>query len=411
MASSSGDFTIPSVARANWLYYRNAVVTPFNLLKQQANWTHQLQNGGVVSAVSASAMANTNPPSKKVATAIAAVLATAEDPNDGPYRAYISIVSPFVNSAGDLVTTGGWIRRPDPRDPNWLAVSSFVKNNLATSPQAYYNRTQYHLSHDAFLYLGDIGPRQQVYALKFILAQHINPETGALIIDPATDQPVDGTFGLVTIQPSNAFLNGTGDLLLTPLSHVASQGFTNIVGALIFLEVILRFIEAQNVGGSYAYFGGITVPVRSEEYPDIPLTLPADQYAAWLKRNTAGTGLGIQRTTLKLQLVVPVAEDEVVSTTSGMLTVQPTQTSVTVGTVPIVPAAVAAEAGGSALSPGVIAALVVVGGIVIMIIVGLVIYFSMRRDPSAARAGVDFDADYYYGRRHQFSTSNVLGAH
>lgn len=385
-----------AAARANWLFYRNSIVTPFNLLKQQANWTHQLQNGGVVQAVTMPATSNTNPPSKKVSGAIGALLTTAEDPNDGPYRAYTSIITPFVDAQGNLVASGGWIEQPSPRDPNWLAVWSFVKNNLATSPQAYYNRSHYHLQRDSFLYLGNISPQQQVYAIKFIIEQHIDPNTGALIIDPATGEPADGTFGLVTIQPSDAFLDGTGDLLLTPLSHVASQGFANIVGTLIFLEIILRFIEAQDVGGSYTYFGGVTVAVRSAEYPDIPLTLPADQYTAWLKRTTAGTGIGVLNTTLKLQLVIPESDDAAAenmlanAAAAATLVVPPTPATVSTPVQFETPAVFESEAtgGGGGPSPLAIAALIVAVVTIIVIVFGAVLLMTTREPPGGPRVTV-----------------------
>jgi hypothetical protein len=391
--TSSGDFTVTTAtARANWLYYRNSVVTPFNLLKQQANWTHQLQNGGVVTAVSGSALADTNPPSKKVSGAIGAVLTTAEDPNGGPYRAYTAAIAPFVDAKGDLVATGGWIEQPYPSEPNWLAVWSFVKNNLATTPSGMYNRAHYHLTKDVFLYLGNISASQRVYAIKFILAQHVDTGTGALIPGDNGSPAADGTFGLVTIQPSDAFLNGTGDLLLTPLSHVASQGFENIVCSLIFMEILLRFIEAQDVGGSYAYFGGVTVRARSANYPEIPLTLPAEQYAGWLRRTTSGTGLGVLNTTLKLQLVVPddsvsaALSDKVVSASAAagaLASPAPQVTSVT----PIQAATPAVftspETGGGGISPIVIVVLIIVAATIIVVIVGVVVLLTMRRGGSA----------------------------
>lgn len=381
MASlSSGDFAVPtSAARANWLYYRNSIVTPFNLLKQQANWTSHLQNGGVVPAATMSALADTNPPSKKVSSAIGALLTTAEDPNDGPFRAYMSIMSPFIDFKGDLLPDEGWIERSYPSEPNWLAVWSFVKNNLPTAPSGMYNRTQYHLTKDVFLYLGNMSPEQRVYGIKFILAQHVDPDTGALLPSDSDAPYASGTFGLVTIQPSDAFLNGTDDLLLTPLTHVPSQGFANIVGSLVFMEIILRFIESQDVGGSYTYFGGVTVKARSANYPDIPLTLPSEQYAGWLRRTTSGTGLGVMNTNLKLQLVVPesaVGDSRGLHTTaqaSGALVAQQTQTT------SIAPVQDATPAR-SGMSPVVIAIIVIVVTAVIAVVIGVVVMLVMRKE-------------------------------
>lgn len=311
----------------NWYDFAQTIVTSFDIAQKPAKWSSQPSDG-----VAAADDKRISTATGKILSVYKSVLGLMESPSSGSFMAYEACVSPFMSSFGDFDSDAGWLQRKDETDLDWFVASSFIRNNIRSKKEITVDRGFYFLDEDSFYELGRIG-NKKLYALKFIKKQHVNDDdTPALVVQDAKTKeysrvttkdtqgavPALGLFGYVTLQEKDIFLKNTSDksLVIQPLSSVTSKPFIDICGLLIFTEIVLRFMNAQQIDKTASEFSKPYVSVVSDSNPSFgKFTIPAEAYSSWSKDNT-------DRLRTRLQLRIADSAPTPASTV-------PTQTAVT----------------------------------------------------------------------------------
>lgn len=359
----------------NWYDYAQQVVTAFDIAKKPALWAS----------------------SESLESKFSSVMLSIE--SEGAYSAYnIATGTPFTNAHDEIDITNGWISQGNETDVDWLITSSFIRNNSRKAAAKTVDRAFNYLDENAFYDLGRIGGKR-VYAIKFIKAQHLNSDGTLSIVeqDPVTKtfkrvtNPTPeklkngglystalGLFGYVTLQTSDAFLTNTlqTDLQIQPLSTITSAPFVNLCNQLIYSEIVLRFLDAQQIDKVAQKFGKAYVKVVSDDNPSFgEFVIPKKSFDDWTTATRDPS-----RTRLKLRRIVSTLPTAVTDTSRTIIAQAPTPATAMSAAQAQVPTIITQTPGLSKFSIALIIAAIIcsVIGTVLLVMVMLKWLFSSK---------------------------------